>query len=346
MDNQQINMIEHFPKVELHLHLEGGVREKTLTEFITRRGKDAPTGDNSWKNSEYRYKDLSDFVQTMSSVMDICIQAPEDYHRIAREVFIDLSEQNVRYAEVSFDLARAVRLEMPFDEILSAIESARKSVIASHPIQIGLIVALNRHLNIDILNQIAQTAVDNKKIGIVGIDLHGDESFNTPEYYSEAFDIARNGGLGLRAHAGEAEGASRIWETLNSFGVSRIGHGIRSLEDKNLIDHLINQEITLEVCPTSNYKLNVVPSLSEHPIRTLFDLGVPVTVNSDDPLFFNTTLTDEYYVLAEALDFTLLELKEITLNAVNGAFLGDAEKEILYQIIESEFSVNEEDNSA
>ncbi|MBT7893165.1 MAG: hypothetical protein HN580_29420, partial [Deltaproteobacteria bacterium] len=107
MDNQQINKIKHFPKIELHLHLEGGVREKTLLEFLTRRGKDALLENYSWKSSDYRYKDLSDFVQTMSSVMDICIQEPDDYHRIAGEVFIDLSEQNVRYAEVSFDLARA-----------------------------------------------------------------------------------------------------------------------------------------------------------------------------------------------------------------------------------------------
>jgi len=341
MEDHLFNRIKGIPKTELHLHLEGGVRQSTLLEFLKKRGKNASVSNMNWSTDEYRYKDLSQFVAAMSSVMDTCIQEPEDYERIAYEVFIDLSDQNVRYAEVSFDLARGVRLEMPFDEILSAIDSARQSVMSSHAIRIGLIVALNRHLDIKTVNRIAQKAADSKDLGVVGIDLHGDESVNTPKQYVEAFDIARSAGLGLRAHAGEAEGASRVWETIDSLRVSRIGHGIRSLEDKKLIDHLINHEIMLEICPTSNFKLNVVTALSEHPIRTFFDLGVPVTVNSDDPLFFNTTITNEYYVLAKTLGFTFNELKKVTLNAVNGAFLKEDEKKILHQEIENDFLVDD-----
>lgn len=339
MDKLLFSQMERLPKIELHLHIEGGVRYKTMQDFLATRGRNISLVNQNWRNDNYQYKDLVDFVATISSTMDICIRKPEDYHRIATETFVDLSEQNVRYAEISFDLGRAVRLGMPFDEVLSAIGSARQNVIASHPIRIGLILALNRYLSIDILNQMAQLAVDSKNIGIVGIDLHGDESINTPSHYAEPFDIARKGGLGLRAHAGEAEGADRVWETIKSLGVSRIGHGISSLEDEKLIDYLVTHKIILEVCPTSNYKLNLVPSLSEHPIRALFDLGVPVTVNSDDPLFFNTTITNEYYVIAKDLGFTLSELKDITLNAANGAFLNNEEKEILHQEIKRDFPV-------
>ena len=343
MDKKLLEQVRNLPKIELHLHMEGAVLEKTLTEFAERRGEEETKISYPWKADGFRYRNLSEFVQSMSSMMDICIQKPEDYHRIAREVFSDLANQNVRYAEVSFDLARAVRLDMPFDEIIAAIASARQAVMDSNEIKIGLIIALNRHLDIDWLQKIAETAVLNKQAGIVGVDLHGDESFNTPGYYADAFHIARDGGLELRAHAGEAEGASRVWETLNLLGVSRLGHGIRSLDDPKLIDHLITNSITLEVCPTSNYMLNVVPSLAEHPIRKLFDLGVPVTVNSDDPLFFNTTITDEYCLLVEYHEFTLPELKEITLNAARGAFLDKETRKELIQDIENDFIVNEYD---
>ena len=340
MDHHLFNKIENLPKIELHLHLEGGVRQKTLLGFLEKSGKSALLDNIDWRSNEFQYQNLSHFSATMTSVNDTCIQKPQDYERIADELFIDLSGQNVRYAEVSFDLARGVRLGIPFDEILSAIDSARQSIVTSHPIRIGLIVALNRHLDIRTINRIAQKAADSKDKGVVGIDLHGDESIHTPKQYAEAFDIARNADLGLRAHAGETQGAARVWETIHSLGVSRIGHGIRSLEDIELIDYLIRHNITLEICPTSNVKLNVVPSLSEHPIRRLFDLGVPVTVNSDDPFFFNTTITNEYYVLAKVLGFSFSELKKITLNAINGAFLKEEDKKILQQEIENDFFID------
>jgi adenosine deaminase len=339
LDNHLFNRIKRIPKTELHLHLEAGIRQETLLSFLKIRGKNAVPGNRDWRSNDFRYTDLPQFVAAMSTVMDVCIQAPEDYHRIARELFTDLSDQNVRYAEVSFDLARGVRLGIPFNEILSAIDSARRTVAASHPIRIGLIIALNRHLDIKTVNRIARFTADSKGLGVAGMDLHGDESLNTPSEYAEAFGIAADAGLGLRAHAGETQGAERIWETINFLGVSRIGHGIRSIEDEKLIDFLINRKITLEICPTSNCKLNVVASLSEHPIRTFYDLGVPVTVNSDDPFFFNTTITNEYYVLAETLGFTFAELKKITLNAVAAAFLEEEEKKVLQQKIESEFDI-------
>jgi len=331
MEDPLLDRIKGIPKAELHLHLEGSVRPTTLLEIRKQRRLTTLGSNMGWRTDGYRFENLAHFVKTMATVLDACIQGPEDYERIAYELFLDLSDQNVRYAEVSFDLGRGIRLGIPLDEILSAISAARQRIAASHTIRIGLIVALNRYLDIDTLNRITQIAVDSKESGVVGIDLHGDESIKKPEEYAQAFDVARRAGLGLRAHAGEAEGASSVWETIRALGVSRIAHGIRSIEDGRLIRHLIDNRITLDVCPTSNYKLSIVPELAEHPIRRLFDLGVRVTVNSDDPLFFATTITNEYYVLARVLGFSLNELKKITLDAVESSFLTDEEKRILHR---------------
>ena len=337
MDAYTLTRIKEIPKVELHLHLEGAARLDTVRELLIKRGFETSPEKEEWTQKDFKYQDLKHFLSIMPPVMDKVIQRPEDYNRIAQELFIDLSNQNVRYAEVSFDLARGLRIGIPFDEILSAIVSARSKIMASHPIRIGLLIALNRHLDFDIVTQITQIAVNSKDAGIVGIDLHGDESLHSPKQYADAFKVAKEAGLGLRAHAGESVGPSSVWDAIESLGVSRIAHGVRAIEDNELIEYLIKHRIALDICPTSNFKLSVVSSLSEHPIRKLFDLGVQVTVNSDDPLFFGTSITNEYAVLFDDLGFTFEELEKITLNAVNGSFLGEEEKNRLRQEIENDF---------
>ncbi len=331
--------IQRLPKVELHLHLEGSVRRDTFVELSHRRGTDFSSGTVNWETEGFRYKDLSQFVYVMSAVSNTCVRQPEDYERIASELFADLSSQNVRYAEVSFDLARVMRLGISLDEVFDAINSAKQRATSDTSLRIGLILGMNRGREPETISRIAHQAVEWMDNGVVGIDLHGDESVASPGVFTDAFSIARKAGLGLRAHAGEGVGADSIWEALKILGVSRIGHGVRALEDDELIEYLKEHQITLDICPTSNYMLNVVPSLSDHPIRKLFDLGIPVTVSTDDPLYFNTGISKEYYILARYLGFTLTELKQVTLNAVNGAFLEETLKKSLYQEIERDFTI-------
>lgn len=335
MDSDLAERIQNIPKIELHLHLEGGVRKNTAMALLKERNARFQYGNPF--SDQYAYENLSHFVTVMASVMDICLQTPDDYYRAALELFMDLADQNVRYAEVSFDPARGRRLGIAFEDILSAIAAARNSAMASASIQVGIIVALNRDLDDTSILETVRDAAEAMDKGVVGIDLHGDESVNRPRAYRHGFDMAGNAGLGLKAHAGESQGAPSIWETLLELGVSRIGHGVRALEDKELIRHLIRHDILLEICPTSNARLGVVPSLSRHPVRQLFDLGVPIIVNSDDPLFFNTTITDEYYLLADLFGFTCKELKKLTLNGVKKAFIGKAEKRSLFREIDTEF---------
>jgi adenosine deaminase len=256
---------------------------------------------------------------------------------------MDLADQNVRYVEVSFSATRGLHLGISFDEILAAINTAKQRIVNKRAIRVGLIVALGRECDAHIAAEFARKAADAKKDGVVGLDLHGDETAAPPEQFAEAFEIARHAGLGLRAHAGEGAGAPSIWGAIRFLGVSRIAHGIRAIEDAALIEYLRHHPITLDVCPTSNLKLGIVSSLSVHPIRRLFDLGIRVTVNSDDPLFFNTTISEEYQALRQHLGFTSGELKQVTLYAVEGAFLSDEERATLRREIEYDF-VTEERN--
>jgi adenosine deaminase len=220
---------------------------------------------------------------------------------------------------------------------LAAINTAKQRIVHERPIRIGLIVGLGREHGATIASEFARKASDARKDGVVGIDLHGDEVAASPESFVEAFEIARSAGLGLRAHAGEGAGAPSIWEAICSLGVSRIAHGIRAIEDADLVEYLRSHPITLDVCPTSNFKLGIVSSLSVHPIRRLFELGIRVTVNSDDPLFFDTTISEEYRALRQYLGFTYDELKQITLYAVEGAFLSHEDREKLRREIELGF---------
>ena len=317
MYDKEKDFLLKIPKIELHLHLEGAGRKNTIKELSSRENSYI-TADSIGKID--KYQGLPHFIQTMRSLMDICLKKPEDYERIAFELFEDLAKQNVIYAEVSFDPIRGLRLGIPYDEMLSAVYNAKKSAEEKYDIKIGLIIGLGREFGKETVTDFTKKACDSKKYGVVGLDLHGNEASNPPEIFIEAFNIARSAELGLRAHAGEGSGPQSVWAAIG-LGVSRIAHGIRAIEDPLLFEYLKGKKITLDMCPTSNYKLGIVNSLSEHPLRSFFNNGIPVTISTDDPFFFNTSITKEYEILKNYLNFTNDELLEITLYAAEAAFL-------------------------
>lgn len=326
--------IQTLPKIEMHLHLEGAVRLQTLREL-----SNLPMHSDSWMFAENvgkmdRYDGLGHFVLTMRTLMDTCLRKPEHYERLAYELFIDLSKQNVIYTEVSFDPFRGLRLKIPFDEMLEAVYNAKVRAERENKIKIGLIIGLGREREPSVVADFARKAADSKKFGIIGLDLHGNEEAAPPEDFLEAYDIAGSAGLGLRAHAGEGTGTESIWGAIKALKVSRIAHGVRAVEDPSLVEYLKANPITLDLCLSSNYKLGIVDKLSEHPIRYFFDQGIKVTVSTDDPFFFDTSMNREYEVLTEYLGFTVNELKQINLYAVDGAFLKENEKSLLKREIE------------
>jgi adenosine deaminase len=260
-------------------------------------------------------------------VLRASLRDADDWHRAAVECFADLAAQNVAYAEVSV----AARLPgrpgyVPIGTILDAVEAARRSA----RLAVGLIVGMSRHAVVGLgadgpaaALALMRSIIAAREAGaaVVGVDLHGDEaSLHDLSPLVPAFAQAREAGLGIRVHAGEGSGPRSVWGALEQLQPSRIGHGVRAIEDSTLVRHLAEHQIALDLCPTSNVRTGAAPSLAQHPIRALFGAGVPVTVSSDDPLAFQTSVTRELELLHNTLGFTLHELNQLTSYARAHAF--------------------------
>jgi adenosine deaminase len=308
------------PKVELHLHLEGAIRPRTVEELAHRFDPSFRINNWEWTWPGFRFAGLSDFVSTMRRMLNLALAEIDDYARVTYELLHDLADENVVYAEPSVSVNRLVRMGLDVSDTLRVVHEARLRAEAERDIQAGIIVAFGRNTPVEFAESCAKHFADWRELGVVGIDLHGAEDFGPAAPFADVYRAAADAGLGLRAHAGEAVGPESVWEAIRSLGVSRIAHGVRAVEDDRLVDYLAEHRITLDICPTSNVKLRVAPSIAEHPIRELFDRGVPVTVSTDDPLMFMVTISEEYAALAEELTFTPDELERVVLHAADAAF--------------------------
>ena len=339
MENSSNGWVASAPKVELHLHLEGGMRLETVRELASKYDPTSIIGSSEWVEKSLNFETFEGFLEALAQVTKFCIRAPEDYERIADELFEDLAAQNVKYVEVNF--SPSPRLEyMTFNEIIKALDSARLRAERKGSIRIGLIAGLNRSYGPERAMELVKAAIVNRSRGIVGLDLHGDEVNWPPELFQKSFQLARENDLGTIAHAGEAVGADSIWGAVKMLGVSRVEYGIQAIGDQNLMEHLRQNDITLDICPTSNIKTGVVASWDQHPIRQLFDAGVKVTVNSDDPMPFQTTITQEIEITVDKFGFNKDDIKGITLNAVDASFIPNVEKDSLKEEIEESFLTN------
>lgn len=297
---------------------------------------DLPEG---WERAYYTYTDFGGFMAQLTPRFPA---RPDEYARIARECFDDLAALGVVYAEVSFDApTREVGDDSRFWPIVEALERERRSAEARWPLRANWILALMRTLPPEVAIWRTQLAIEarDRGVGIVGIDLHGDEPNGPPAPFEPAYRLAAEHGLGLRAHAGEAAGTKSIWDAIDILGAERIAHGVRATEDPRLMERLQRGDITLEMCVTSNVRTSCVPDFRAHPFRLFYELGIPVTINSDDPLPFFTDIEREYRLLVEEFGLTRDDLRRITLNAARAAFLPEAEKRTLMARIEGAYRV-------
>ena len=321
------------PKVELHLHLEGAIRPETVRELsLERLGWTGPLPPG-WEQSYYTYTDFASFLAQLTPRFP---GTPEEYERIALECAEDLAAQAVCYTEISFDVPlRSLEDTSRCGPILEALEAARQEAERRWPITIRYIAALMRTLPLEVgLERVRRViAAREAGMGLVGIDLHGDESSAPPAPFAPAFELAAAAGLGLRAHAGEATGPESIWGAIEALGATRIGHGVRAVEDDALLTRLERGDILLELCPTSNVRTAIVPSLAAHPIRSLYERGIPVSVSSDDPLPFFTTIEREYRLLVEQFGFRREDLKRMTLGALDASFLEPDARAALQEVL-------------
>ena len=308
--------IAAWPKAQLHVHLEGSIELETLKRLAVRKKLPIPADDF------YSFNDFTTF-NNIFPLLSPFITEEEDFHEITLDFIKNLSADKIVYCEAFFmPLAHTLR-GIPFENFLQGIIAALEEGEKQYGTKVNLIYSIPR-LNGN--RELGQLTLDLIKKHphqrILGIDLSGTESPKTIAPFAQVFAEAKAMGLHIVAHAGEFGGPENIWDTVNLLGVERIGHGINAWKDQRLVEYLREQRIALEICPQSNVLLKAVSSLEEHPVRYLYEQGVPLIINTDDPAFFNNTLTEELAALAKTLNFTSEELIELMANSFQYSFGG------------------------
>lgn len=318
-------LIRALPKAEQHVHIVGSIRPETLLWLAEQAGVEAPFHTVEEAHRFFQYRDFPHFIQAYTTILNL-ITREDQFERITYELLEDEDHCNTRYVEASFSAPDHVLKGLDYDKMLDAINRGAHRAQQDYGIVCNLRIDLVRNygpaLGMDVLSWI-----EGKRDNVVSIDIGGSEDRYPPKPYAQVYRKAKEMGLHLTAHAGEAAGPKSAWDAVEYLGVERIGHGVTAVRDSALIKHLKERNITIEACPTSNVRTGVTPSLSHHPIRNLFDYGVNVTANSDDPTMFDTDMNNEYLQLHKVLGFTVPELFRLSLNAVNSSFLPQKQKD-------------------
>jgi adenosine deaminase/aminodeoxyfutalosine deaminase len=297
------------PRAELHVHLEGSVEPGTLLEIdpsLTREEIAAATS----------YTDFAGFIQSYIWVNQR-LRTPQHYAIAARRLFDRLSSEDVVYAEVTLSAGMMLRKGQEFAPIYSALQ--REASEAKLPVR--WILDATRQFGAEAAKPVFDLAAERVGDGVVAIGLGGFEAGGPALWFKDLYAQARDRGLRLTCHAGETTDARSIWDAL-TIGAERIGHGIRAIDDPNLMEHLRDKHIPLEISITSNVRTGAVASLAEHPVRRLFDAGVPIVLNTDDPALFECTLASEYALARARFGFTEPELEQLAANSLRYAFRG------------------------
>jgi adenosine deaminase/aminodeoxyfutalosine deaminase len=298
------------PKAELHIHLEGSAEPETLHEL------DPATPVEEFR-SLYRYADFDAFLKVFAAIGKL-LRTPADYALVTRRLLDRLAAQNVRYAEITLAAGVVLWKGQEFAPVFDAVsEAARGS-----PVEVRWILDAVRQFGPEPAQRVAELAAERADRGVVAFGFGGSEERGPAYWFGDAAARARLAGLHLTVHAGETMGPESVWAALR-LGAERIGHGIRAIEDPALVAHLREHRIPLEICITSNLVTGVVARLEDHPVRRLYDAGVPIVLNTDDPAMFGCTLTGEYQLAARAFGFTEAELRGIAENGFRYAFGGE-----------------------
>lgn len=328
MENQYLNTV---PKVELHVHVEGATLPETYFA-IAEKNKVNLSVDNidEWKEY-FRFKNFSHFIEVYGNAVSL-LQKPEDYAYLIEKFYEYQESQNIIYTEAFLSGSFIVE-KFNNDDILEAILLGIKKGERNTSSRINFIIDISRHLP-KTQSKVLDLAIKGfKKQAFIGIGLGGLEIDYPPDFFVETFKKAKKAGLRLVAHAGEASGAESIWGAIKKLNVERIGHGIRCMEDKSLVNYLKEIKLPIEVSPTSNYHLGIIRKDQKHPIREMVDNNLLCTVNTDDPAMFSTNLSKEYNLL-HSQGFSIEELYQLNRNAIDSAFLESAEKNILFKTLE------------
>lgn len=312
--------LRSMPKIELHVHFEGSIRPETVLELSRKNNVPLPASDLAGLKDWYRFRDFPHFVDVYIAITK-CIQTADDLEFIAREFLQGQADQNIRYSEVTFTVATIEKYcGIPVDAQMEAVNRAREWGRTELGIEMQFILDIVRGDAPERAMQVLEWVAAWHGRGVCALGIAGFEDRGTTQY-TEVFKEARRLEIPVTAHAGETQGAWSVKETLDVTGAKRIGHGVRSVEDPDLMRRLIEEEIVLEVCPTSNLCVGGVARLEDHNIQRLIDAGVKVTLNSDDPPMFNTTLTDEWIKCAKTFAWDSSTVTQLCRTAEEAAFV-------------------------
>jgi adenosine deaminase len=331
------DFIRAMPKVELHVHLEGATQPATLLDLARRNNIELPADNVEGIREWYTFTDFPHFVEIYVKISE-CMRTPDDLELVTREFLAGQAAQNIRYSEATYTpYTHYKQTGLSFDDQLDALNRARAWAETELGVTAGFIMDIAREVSPDEGVITAEWAISGMGNGVVALGVGGEETGNPPEKHAKAFALAHEAGLPSVPHAGEHEGPASIRGALNTLKAVRIGHGIHCLEDPALVAELRERQIPLEVCPTSNVCLGEFPSMREHALPHLLDEGLYVTINSDDPPMFNTTLTDEYLAIAHTFGYGADDMERFVMNALRVTLLPDDVKATMEREFEAEF---------
>ena len=334
--------VAELPKVELHVHLVGSASAETVLELARRHpGRGVPSSAEELARF-YEFRDFPHFIEVYEAVARLLTE-PEDIVDLVRGIARDLAPQNVRYVEMQASPNPFRRAGLPDAAITEALDAGARDALAEFGVRIGYIF--------DFAGQCADRdapatlthALEHPPEALIGFGIGGIEAGRAPyrDVIRDVFAAAAAAGLHCVPHAGETTGAETVWEAIDFLHAERIGHGIRSMDDPRLVAYLAERQLPVDVSPTSNVRTRCVPSLAAHPLPSMLDAGLFVTLNSDDPPMFGTTLSNEYLVAGRELGLSAADLAGLAANGVRASFLDDASKEALLGEIEAVLAAHE-----
>jgi aminodeoxyfutalosine deaminase len=323
-DRPPSSFLRLLPKAELHLHLEGSIEPATLLELCRSHG-DRVTREQI--DALYRYEDFPGFLQAFKNITEH-LRTPQDYELITYRLMQRLKEENVLHAEVNVSVGVCLWRRQDFAAIFEGLDRGRAR--GEHDFGLSLLWIFDsvRQFGPEAAQKVFELAVQYCDRNVVAIGIGGDEQKAPPELFRDAYAWAADHGMRLTAHAGENGPPESVWGALN-LRAERIGHGLTAFHDSDLVEELAQRQIPIEICLSSNLRTGLCPSLTEHPAKSYFDHGLMITLNSDDPAMFGTTLAREYQIAQQTFSFTDEHLRELARNSFEASFL-PAEKKLEY----------------
>jgi adenosine deaminase len=322
---QPVAWHERLPKVELHLHLEGAIPKATLWELITKYGGDPAIKTREDLERALVYRDFGGFLKMWVWMIGY-LREYDDYTLIGEAVARDLARQKIRYVEGFLSPPDYRRSTLDPRRVTEALRAGLNRVPS---IEVALIADLVRDRGVEHARNLLERIGEVKRQGVIGIGIGGFEPGFPPELFEATYERARALGFRTTAHAGEAAGAASVWGAVRALRVDRIGHATRAAEDPDLVAYLAARRIPLELCPLSNLRTGVIKSVEAHPLRQYFDAGIPVSVNTDDPLFFGNSLAMELESAQRVHRFTRDEIRRLMFSSIDATWLSAEHKKRL-----------------